>query len=296
MFGGENQKVIGACVIGLALVGGAYTIANFGKRTDMPAIAVYSKAMPRVTVKTEDKDNNGIEDWRDVFVPEKAVVLDKAASSAYSVPTTTTDLLGINLLQSLVGARAAGPFGKTKDQIVNDTANDLARLANDTLFDVKDVTIIQNWNENDVKNYANTMAGIVININVKPKANEAEILNDIVTRGNTPRMGELKEIAVGYKTILDNSKVVPVPAIFVKQHLDIINSYNALAKDIASMTLVDSDPALTLVRLRRYADDATGLKLSMEEMNASLKPYYHLFGGSDPAVFFSEFSPDNQNL
>jgi hypothetical protein len=65
MLGGENQKVIGACVIGLALVGGAYTIANFGKRVEQPAIAVYSKAMPRVTVKTEDKDNNGIEDWRD---------------------------------------------------------------------------------------------------------------------------------------------------------------------------------------------------------------------------------------
>jgi hypothetical protein len=294
MLGGENQKVIGACVIGLALVGGAYTIANFGKRVEQPAIAVYSKAMPRVTVKTEDKDNNGIEDWRDVFVPNQAIVLDKSATSTYSVPTTTTDLLGINLLQSLVNARAAGPFGKTKDQIVSDTANDLARLANDTLLDVKDISIIQNWNENDVKNYANTMAGVVININVKPKSNEAEILSDIVTRGNKARMGELKEIAVGYKTLLDNSKTIPVPATFVKQHLDLLNSYNALSKDIAAMTLVDSDPALTLVRLRRYADDATGLKLSMEEMNSSLKPYYHLFGGSDPATFFAEFNPDNQ--
>jgi hypothetical protein len=293
MFGEDNQKIVGACVIGLALVGGAYTIANFGKRIEQPAIAVYSNAMPRTAVKTDDKDNNGIEDWRDVFTPEKVVILDRAASSTYSVPTTTTDLLGINLLQSLVSARAAGPFGKTKDQIVNDTANDLARLANDTILDVRDVSIIQNWNEVDVKNYANTMAGIVLNIDVKPKNNEAEILNDIVTRGNSARMGELKEIAVGYKTILDNSKTVPVPAPFVKPHLDLINSYNALAKDIAAMTLVDSDPAVTLVRLRRYSDDAMGLKLSMEEMNSSLKPYYHLFGNSDPATFFSEFNPDN---
>jgi hypothetical protein len=294
MFGGENQKVIGACVVGLALVAGAYTVSNFGKQTELPAIAVYSKAMPRVAVKTEDKDNNGIEDWRDTFVSAKPVVLDKASTAPYSIPTTTTDILGINLFQSIVNAHAAGPFGKTKDQIVNDAANDLAKLANDTIFDVKDVTIIQNWNDNDVKNYANTMAGIVLNVDVKPKSNEAEILNDIVTRGNSARMGELKEIAVGYKTILDNSKTVPVPAIFVKQHLDLLNSYNALSKDIAAMTLVDADPALTLVRLRRYADDATGLKLSMEEMNSSLKPYYHLFGGSDQAIFFADFSPDNQ--
>jgi hypothetical protein len=32
----------------------------------------------------------------------------------------------------------------------------------------------------------------------------------------------------------------------------------------------------------------------MEEMNSSLKPYYHLFGGSDQAIFFADFSPDNQ--
>jgi hypothetical protein len=295
MFGGENQKVIGACVIGLALVGGAYTVANFGKRIEQPAIAVYSNTVPRVAVKTEDKDNNGIEDWRDVFVSSHPVILDRAASSTYSVPTTTTDLLGINLLQSLVSARAAGPFGRSKDQIVSDTANDLASLANDTLLDLQDISIIQNWNENDVKNYANTMAGIVINIDVKPKNNEADILNDVVTRGNSGRMGELREIAVGYKTILDSSKTVPVPAILVKPHLDLLNSYNALSKDIAAMTLVDSDPALTLVRLRRYADDASGLKLSMEEMNSSLRPYYHLFGNTDPATFFAEFNPDNQN-
>lgn len=295
MFGGANQKIIGACAIGVALIGGAYTIANFGKQKQLPAAAEYAKAAPRSAVKVEDKDGNGIEDWRDQFFPSEPVVLNEAASSTYELPTTITGMLGINLLQNIIHAKNAGPFGKAQDQVVAESVNSLAEAANDKIYDVKDISIIEAWTEEDVKNYANTMGGIVINTNIKPKDNETDILNDIVTRGNTARRGELEEIANGYKTIFNSSVSVPVPAILVKQHLDLINTYNAIGQDVAAMLLTDEDPALALIRLKRYPDDATGLNLALQNMNTSLQPYAKLFGSGDSAIFFSDFNPANQS-
>ena len=294
MFGGANQKIMGACIIGLALIAGAYTVVNFGKRAPLPAALAVSQAPNRVAVSVKDRDNNGIEDWRDSFLTAAPVVLNDAATSTYALPTTITGMLSINMFQAIVRAKSAGPFGKSQAEVIKSSVDTITEQTRDTLYGIRDVTIIQQWTEADVKNYANVMAGIIINTNVTPKENEIDILNDIVTGGESGRMGELVEIANGYTSILDQSLHVPVPATFIKQHLDLINTYSAVQKDVLAMTKHAEDPALTLVRLKRYQDDALGLKLALENMNDSLLPYAKLFSKSDPALFFSEFDPGNQ--
>ncbi len=285
MFGELNQKIVGACVIGVALVAGAYTTANFGKQTPSP-IQTSAKAPARVIVAVEDKDGNGIEDWRDVFTPAKVVLLNEAATSTYTLPTTVTGRMSIDLLQNIVYAKNAGPFGSSRDEVIARSVESIVQETSDKLYDVKDISIIEQWTETDIKNYANTMGGIVINTNVKPKDNEIDILNDIVTRGNVARRQELVDIATGYRSILNKSVEVPVPAFLVKEHLDLINTYNAVGNDVAAMLLTEEDPTVALVRLKRYLEDAQGLSLALQNMNAALKPYAKLFTQNDPAVLF----------
>lgn len=295
MFGGANQKIIGACVIGVALVGGAYTIANFGKQTQLPASAQYAVAAPRTAVKVEDKDNNGIEDWRDEFTLAEPVILSDSASSTYVLPTTLTGRLGINLFQSIVSARNAGPFGLSQDEVIEQTTDSAFQEVADRIYSTSDVMVMDTWTDEDIKNYANTMGTIILNSKSKSNQNEVYILKDIVERGKTERKQELKQMAVDYKMYRDESLGVPVPKIFLKQHLDLINVYNALYADIEGMSLSAEDPLLTLVRLKRYEDDALGLGFALKNMNDSLLPYGSLFTQSDPAIIFSSFDPNNQS-
>jgi hypothetical protein len=83
---------------------------------------------------------------------------------------------------------------------------------------------------------------------------------------------------------------VPVPRLFLKQHLDLVNSYSALHQDTQAMSEVFEDPAVTLLRFKRYRDDVTGLRLSLQNMQAALVPYERLFTPNDPAVLFAQFS------
>jgi hypothetical protein len=78
----------------------------------------------------------------------------------------------------------------------------------------------------------------------------------------------------------------------VKQHLDLINTFNALHESIKAMALATEDPALALIRLKRYQDDALGLKLALENMYMTLEPYASLVKPEDPALLFAIFSPD----
>jgi hypothetical protein len=110
-----------------------------------------------------------------------------------------------------------------------------------------------------------------------------------MVRGKTDRVKELGVIADVYNNTFKDSLATPVPKLFLKQHLDLINSYNALRVDITAMSQVYNDPATTLVRFKRYRDDSLGLRLSLENMLTTLTPYENLFNETDSAVFFANF-------
>ncbi len=298
MLAGLNPKILGSIIIGFAIVAGTYTVANFGEsRMQAPASVIESQAPARVAIAVTDKDNNGIEDWRDQLVPESASVTLTATSSDsdYELPTTLTGQMSIELLQNYIQAKNNGPFSTNQD-VIDEAVRTISSGATQDLYDTPDISILENWTDEDVRNYANAMAGAVLSNNVEGTDQEINILQDALVRGNIERIGELKTIADIYKRTLEDSLNIPVPGHFVKHHLDLINSYNALSQDLEALSSTSEDPALALVRFKRYQDDAVGLRLSLQNMYLALSPYSNLFSNSDSAIFFSQFSPNNNQV
>lgn len=295
MLGILNPKVLGSIVVGAALVAGAYTIANFGDPiATLPASSIQSEAPARIAIPVTDKDENGIEDWRDGFFTAKPIELRGATSSPYIPPTTLTGQLGISLFQNVVRSRNAGALGKTDEEIVATTAATLSQEVSDTIYGLADILIIEEWTDADIRNYANTMGGILLNSKAGEHENEIDIYNDIMTRGQSERMSELEVIRDDYLMFRDESLKVPVPRLLVKQHLDLINTYNAMYSDVNAMTLGYKDPVVTLMRLKRYGDDSLGLAYALQNMNQSLQMHSSLFSQNDPAMFFSQFNQVNR--
>ncbi len=300
MYKQTNPKVVGAFIIGFALVGGAYTVSNFGKSTYVPTSQeanAISSAPLRVAIDVKDEDNNGIEDWRDAFVTTQPIIVDPSDTEreAYVPPDTITGKLGINFVQNVVRAKAYGEFGPSQDEVISNTINDLERQTSFLIYDTPDIQIMEKWEEQDIRTYANAVASAITRNNNSELEFELAILQDIVNRNDRSRMSEIESLASVYKNTLEDTLEIPVPAIFVKQHLDLINTYLAIHKDIEAMTLSFDDPAYALLRLKRYEEDSRGLYLALQNMYISLEPYAGLFSTSDPAVFFVLFSPTNQN-
>ena len=124
---------------------------------------------------------------------------------------------------------------------------------------------------------------------------ELFILQDILASNDTSRITELNSLAEAYKRNRDAVLATPVPAFLVKEHLDLINTFHAIYKDIEAMAAAVEDPAFALLRLKRYEDDATGLGLALENMLMGLVDYSELFSANDPALLFIIFSPNQNN-
>jgi hypothetical protein len=292
MFGQINQKILGSFLVGFALVAGAFTYSGLKiSPLSQPALVLDSAAAPRTAIAVTDKDENGIEDWRDTFVTT-ATFIDIPANT-YATPTTTTGQTSIRFLEDIIRSKYYGPLGKTKEQVLESTVDSLAQATQQELYDTYDVTSLDSWTDEDIKNYANAMANAVLTNNVAGVDQEINIMNDALNNGKIERLKELEVIATIYSNTIDDSLAIPVPSLFLKQHLDLINSYRAVQEDIAAMALTESDPMVSFMRFKRYQDDTLGLRMSLENMNSALTPYSALFGSSDSAAFFSIFSQIN---
>lgn len=295
MKGNINPKILGSTVIGFALVAGAYTISHFGEphRTYQPADIHSAVSTERVAIAVADSNNDGIEDWQDEFITSKAVVLNQA-SSTYTTPDTLTGQMSVGFMENIIRARGYGPFGSSDDEIIKNTIDVLSSETSNSLYDIPDIIIMDEWDDQDIVNYANTAAATLYRNSVPDLEGELEILHDIVTNNNVSRMAELQTLAEVYRGYKDDTLKIPVPKFLVKEHLDLINTYNAILFDIEGMTLAFDDPAVTLLRLKRYEDDATGLVYALQNMYRALEPYSNHFSVDDPAILFTAFSPDYQ--
>lgn len=288
----SKRKILGAFVVGFALVAGAYTLGSFGEpRFTQPAALSVAEAPPRIAITVTDNDNNGIEDWRDSFVTTEPIVITEDKTS-YEVPSTLTGRLGINFIENVVTNRAT--VGRTDTEIIAGTARQLEEETAVRGYDVPDVSILNTYNDTDIKNYFNSLAGIIERNSPENSDFELSILYDITNRGKTERLPELQLISSSYKVIVEETLMVPVPAIFVKEHLDLLNTYQAIQADIQAMTMVLDDPVMSLLRVRRYEDDALGLNYALQNIFIAMQKYPSLFTQNDSALLFSNFNPEKQ--
>jgi len=289
-----HPRIIGACIVGFALVAGAYVLSTFGvSNFESQVASVAATQAPRVAIEVLDENLNGIEDWRDEFITTEPILLDPV-DSTYEPPTTLTGQLGIDFIEDYIRSKNAGLFGSSKEEVVQRTVDVMTQRATYDIYDIPDITILNEWDDSSIRDYGNTAALIITNNNIDGSRGEIAILSQALGEVSPDQqyMDELAAISEAYKTMRDQMLTIPVPAIMAKQHLDFINTYNALYESIKAMSISTEDPAFTLIRIKRYQDDATGLKFVMENMYTTLEPHADLFTAEDPALIFAFFSSE----
>lgn len=294
----RNPKVIGAFLIGFALVAGAYVTSTFGQprvQNTAALSAASGDAPTRVFIPVADTDADGVEDWRDQFVQAPAVKISELTADDYTPPTTLTGQVGITLMEDLMRLKGGGPVASTEEQILKETVAGLTVAAtSDKIYDIKDIVLQPTTTNESIRAYGNALAEILIRYNATGLPSELLILSDYLDMPTAENAAKLTKLATTYKNYRDNTLTTPVPKIFVKPHLDLINVYNALYVDIAAMADTGVDPMMTFLRLKRYEDDATGLRYALDNMYNAVVPYANVFGPNDPAAVFAKFSSDFQ--
>lgn len=290
-----NSKILGAFIVGTALVALAYISTNFAAPSDryLPSQAASPAAAvtQRTTIAVTDNDNNGIEDWRDNLITSEPVLITQTntTDSTYTPPTTLTGQVGVSFFQNYVQSKTAGQLGTSQNDLINNAISKLERDTSFPIYDVPNVTVVTNYTDEDIVIYANAAGYALVSSQRQNRESEVLILRDIINRKDTSRISEIEIIAQEYRLIRETLVTLPVPQLFLKEHLDLLNTVMAVEKDVEALTKSFSDPAYTLLRLKRYQEDVEGLSIALQNMYTALLPYGGLFSATDSAMVFSTF-------
>jgi hypothetical protein len=294
-----NPKIFGAFVIGFALVAGSYTVSNFGgnTRAETPQnSAVYAITAPPVErnfIRVIDSDQNGIEDWQEEFVPKTPLQIDVEPRSAavYEIPDTVTDQMSVQLFQSVLRAKGRGNVGPTPEQVVSETSNLLQNtVIKDVIYDRNVLMVVDNTPD-AIRTWGNALGQSLIARNVAGGEGELIIIDRALRNEDPSELDKLEPIIAMYKALRDDALTTPVPRGFEKQHLDLINVYQAMYATLDGLKLAFSDPVVSLLRVKRYQDDAAGLAYALQNIYTALLPHARVFQANDPVYVFIAFSP-----
>lgn len=291
-----NKKVLGATLVGSALVCGAFVLSSM-KNHQAATVAAVSPVQQidtslgdRNFIPVNDTNNDGVEDWREEFVVEAPIVLPAGSSSAaFTMPTTLTDQVGIQVFESLLKTKANVQFAQTNEQIVERTTDKVKSLAQDTLYTRESITVVPT-EPVAIRRYANMMGQSLIANNVTGSEGELEIVYAALQTNRPEDLAALRPLAEMYKKLRDDALAAPVPERFAEDHLNLINAYHAMYRNISDFQLIFDDPLVALLRVKRYQDDATALALILNAMYRNAAPFQGLFTEDDPAAVFSAFS------
>jgi len=294
MLNHSNLKVLSAFAIGGILVSGAYLAANNKPdllvNSDISSVTAV-ESPPRLPIAVADSNNDGIEDWQEVFV-DNIMPITNGPLENYIPPETLTGAIGVSFFQEMLGAKAYQGIGRSREQIIEDTGAKITAYASDKIFTTSDLILNPDSSTEAIRTYANAHAEAIKNSAVPGVRNELVVLREVLNGKAEPGLQELELISQIYLNTRETVLQQPVPNILAKEHLDLINVYNALYNDVSAMTKALSDPMLTFVRIRRYQEDVDALTLALGNMYFALKPYMKDFKSNDSALLFNTFNPD----
>lgn len=253
----SQKRVALAFLFGIVLIIGAFMLGENQKTQTGAALAIVPIAT-REHIAVADEDQNNVPDWQDSLFTEDEVITLSTTTASYTPPTTVTGKFGVSFFERIMNAKLFGAFGDSNEEIVQKSTDTLMKEAQDELFILADLTQSEKTDTASLKAYGNQVASI-LTAHPKTGRDEMTILSEALKRSDDNVLQELIPITAAYGEMVTDLSAVAVPKTYTQEHLDVLNSVNAVYEDIRAMQNLEEDPLYTLLRTKRYEDDVQGL-------------------------------------
>lgn len=253
-----NPRIVVSTAIGLFLVGGSLVMVYLKPEAEGVSQNVSAKSS-RVFIPVDDKDADGIPDWQSTLNISTIYLNDEAA-------TTTTMTKTASLAAELATLSLSGN-SLTNNSALNNLSARLTAESMDEQYDRSSIRISNSNDADSLRRYGNRVAEITFEYAPKKGTeNEMVILNRAMSLDDAAAIEKLDPIIVSYEGMLSAMLVTEVPSNLVKEHLSLINVYNAILNDLRAFRNVFEDALPAMTRLRRYQADTEALYLAISNL------------------------------
>lgn len=218
--------------------------------------AVVAPAPDRTFIEIDDQDGDGIADWKQTL-PSVGL---RATTTASTTPETHTRTVAVNALQRLMESNMQPELGEGVEGITGDIDTYIQSLAIDTLLVEADISLSDDTSSTALRAYGNSIARIVRDNAMEGEvATEIELLERALQANDPELLADLARIAASYEGMIADMRALSVPRTYVKEHLDLVNTYQAMLINIRAFEAAFTDPVYSLVRFQRHQEDMRGV-------------------------------------
>lgn len=285
-----SREMLVASGLAVIIISGSFYVSASNERIDGEVTAV-NQAPARTYIHAPDSDNDGVSDWAEELIEDRQVIAEEVdPTQPYVAKNTLTERFSIDFFKDYLYSKGYGTVELDREEIIERAMVVLKDEARDRIYTIDDITLDPEDTTEAHRKYGNRIAEITISYTTPSEASELDIINRALDTKNPELLKDLDPIISSYRAYLEQTLATPVPASFVKQHVDLINVYNAILNDLTAMQAVYHDPMLGLLRLKRYPDDVEGLIYVYFSFDRAFRQAGITFKEDEPGAIFNSAS------
>lgn len=269
------------------------------KDQDEDDLKDWEEALWKSNPQNKDTDEDGTDDGAEVTAgrnptvkgPDDAISTNpgptKATNSTYAPEDATiTGRIGKELFEQYLVKKKNGTLDE--NTLIQGLINEQKDTLEPTTYQKKDILVLTTTSKELLRAYGNNL-GKVLSSHPAPRGgkNELEIIKTAVDTNNPQILNDLGVIITSYEGVVADMRKVPVPQDVVVEHLELVNSVQAVLEDIRGFQKTFSDPLVGLVSLNKYLDDITTLQNSFTDIDAIFKEEGIVFEQSEYGYLIS---------
>lgn len=280
-----SREMLVALGLAVIIISGSYYVSASNERIDGEVSAV-QQAPARTYIPAPDEDNDGISDWAEDLIEDREVIAEAVdPAQPYVAKNTLTERFSIDFFKDYLYSKGFGTAELDREAIIERAMTVLKDEAEDRLYTFADITLAEEDTPEALRAYGNRISEITTSH--KTTANELEIINRALDTKNPELLKELDTNIAAYRSYLEETLATPVPETLARQHVDLLNVYNAILNDLTAMQAVYHDPLLGLLRLKRYPDDVEGLIYVYFSFDHAFRQAGITFSEDEPGAIFN---------
>jgi hypothetical protein len=285
--------IICAIAVGSLLI---YTHANsLASNPEVSGKVIYA------TANSTDKNNQAsvnsvitgpsATDWQKQFLLDKKSNIKLSAepiqANKKTDPLTLTDEMGRNLFTHYMELKQGNLTDNDQfvQNAVNQTIDEAVNAAKQAkVYSSADILINPNSDTNAVRDYANSVAKIVVIDG--PKVNAVQIAADAMEKGDLKSLSNIDPVVISYKNMVSRLKSLRVPSALSQSHLDLLNGFSMIEHMTESLRNVSKDPMQAIVALDAHAKSEQLAVSALQGIQSYIKSHGLTFANNEAGSFF----------
>lgn len=257
-----NPRIVVASVLGILLVGGSYLLSKMtAEEADTSIASLRPASETREFIPVTDEDQDGLPDWQNALVTGEIIIDEEPEAGTM----TKTASLAVELATLTSGGNVNIP------SITTQLGGDLSRSALDKEYTEADIRIGKDDSAFSLRAYGNAVAAIALE-NAPPRGTEDEltVLNRALLRDDVTLLAGLEPTILSYEQMVADMLLLEVPPSLTREHLALLNVYQALLNDIKAFKATFDDALPAMLRFRRYQADVEALLVAINMLYLKL--------------------------